>query len=233
MGLPGGSGAAGRHGDARAANLAIDAGEAAKAGQSWQTSGPLPPTWRRRLAQGAAGRGPAAPTPRSPEALIEPGVVSAGDGTEDSRPPAAAPAWRTSGREPGTQKSSRPGSSCADAAHQAVVPAGGPPRAALPDDLAAPVADEVPVATRAALELWLDTANRALLETQRSERYLASQAPLLKRELEYRLAQRTWPSIREMFETAEPGGDRRVLSRLVHDLRRELRALQRQRSESA
>jgi len=46
-----------------------------------------------------------------------------------------------------------------------------------------------PLSQRAALDLWIETANRALLAMQRSERYLDSQAQLLKASTELRLAQ--------------------------------------------
>ena len=77
--------------------------------------------------------------------------------------------------------------------------------------------------------LWIETANEVLLETQRSEKFLASQRELLKASTELRLAQQ---------EVAEFYGDlfglptRTELDDLhktVTDLRREVRALQRER----
>jgi polyhydroxyalkanoate synthase subunit PhaE len=80
---------------------------------------------------------------------------------------------------------------------------------------------------REVLALWVDTANSALLETQRSERYLTSQREILKASTDLRLAQQEMAAFySEMFgyPTREEIDD---VHRVVTELRRELRKLQR------
>ena len=80
---------------------------------------------------------------------------------------------------------------------------------------------------RAALDLWIETANRALLEMQRSERYLESQAQLLKASTELRLAQQ---AVAEHYGRMFGLPTRTELDdvhRTVTELRRALRATQR------
>src|SRR5215468_2178603 len=80
---------------------------------------------------------------------------------------------------------------------------------------------------REVLALWVETANTALLETQRSEPYLKSQREVLKASTDLRLAQQEMAKFySEMFgyPTREELDD---VHRTVTDLRRELRALQR------
>jgi polyhydroxyalkanoate synthase subunit PhaE len=80
---------------------------------------------------------------------------------------------------------------------------------------------------RDVLSLWVETANTALLETQRSEPYLKSQREILKASTDLRLAQREMTAFySEMFgyPTREELDD---VHRTVTELRRELRALQR------
>ena len=82
---------------------------------------------------------------------------------------------------------------------------------------------------KAMLALWTETANRVLLETQRSERFLATQAAIIRAGTEMRLAQQQaaedWakgfglPTRTEMDD----------VHRTVTELRRELRALKRQK----
>lgn len=88
--------------------------------------------------------------------------------------------------------------------------------------------NKAPDTPRRRLDLWVETANAALLEMQHSERFLASQASLLSASTELRFAQR---------ELAEHYGEgfgfptRRELDdvhRIVTELRRELRALRRE-----
>jgi polyhydroxyalkanoate synthase subunit PhaE len=82
------------------------------------------------------------------------------------------------------------------------------------------------------LALWVETANAALLETQRSDKYLASQREMLKASTDLRLAQQEMAAFySEMFgyPTREELDD---VHRTVTELRRELRALKRvKRSE--
>jgi class III poly(R)-hydroxyalkanoic acid synthase PhaE subunit len=80
---------------------------------------------------------------------------------------------------------------------------------------------------REILALWVDTANSALLETQRSERYLTSQREILKASIDLRLAQQEMAAFySEMFgyPTREELDD---VHRVVTELRREVRKLQR------
>jgi hypothetical protein len=80
---------------------------------------------------------------------------------------------------------------------------------------------------RELLALWVETANTALLETQRSEAYLKSQRKILMASTDLRLAQQEIATFySEMFgyPTREELDD---VHRTVTELRRELRALQR------
>lgn len=86
---------------------------------------------------------------------------------------------------------------------------------------------EVLSSWREALALWVDTANGTLLETQRSERYLASQREILKASTDLRLAQQEMAAFySEMFgyPTREELDD---VHRAMTELRREVRKLQR------
>ena len=77
-----------------------------------------------------------------------------------------------------------------------------------------------------ALKLWLDVANRTLLETHRSERFLTAQAELLRHGMDFLLAER------EMVESlVEPAGlptrsEIDEVHRSVLDLKRRVRALE-------
>ena len=80
---------------------------------------------------------------------------------------------------------------------------------------------------RDVLTLWVDTANTALLETQRSEPFLKSQREVLRASADLRLAQQEMAAFySEIFgyPTREELDD---VHRSVTELRRELRALQR------
>jgi polyhydroxyalkanoate synthase subunit PhaE len=78
-----------------------------------------------------------------------------------------------------------------------------------------------------ALELWLDTANETLLETQRSRPFLESQRRLLRSGMDFLLAQR------EVVENVvEPAGlptrtEIDEVHRSIHELKRRLRRLER------
>ena len=80
---------------------------------------------------------------------------------------------------------------------------------------------------RDVLTLWVETANNALLETQRSEAYLKSQREILKASTDLRLAQQDMAAFYSAmfgYPTREELDD---VHRTVTELRRELRALQR------
>jgi polyhydroxyalkanoate synthase subunit PhaE len=87
---------------------------------------------------------------------------------------------------------------------------------------------EAPATQRAALDLWVETANRALLEMQRSEQYLGSQGQILKASTELRLAQREvveYYARNFGFPTRTELDD---VHRTVTEMRRELRATRRE-----
>jgi hypothetical protein len=82
---------------------------------------------------------------------------------------------------------------------------------------------------KSALALWSDTANQELLETQRSEPFLKTQAAMIRASTELRLAQH---DLVEYFGRQYGFPTRTELDdvhRAVTDLRRELRAARRER----
>jgi poly[(R)-3-hydroxyalkanoate] polymerase subunit PhaE len=86
---------------------------------------------------------------------------------------------------------------------------------------------------RELIALWVETANTALLETQRSDAYLKSQREILKASTDLRLAQQEVTAFySEMFgyPTRQELDD---VHRSVTELRRELRALQRAGRDAA
>jgi hypothetical protein len=81
---------------------------------------------------------------------------------------------------------------------------------------------------KAALAVWIETANTQLLETQRSERFLQTQAAMIRATTELRLAQQ---DLVEHFGKQYGFPTRTELDdvhRTVTELRRELRALRRE-----
>lgn len=81
---------------------------------------------------------------------------------------------------------------------------------------------------KAALAIWVDTANRELLETQRSERYLQTQAAMIRATTELRLAQQDLVEHigkQYGFPTRAELDD---VHRTVTELRREMRAMRRE-----
>jgi hypothetical protein len=87
---------------------------------------------------------------------------------------------------------------------------------------------ETPASQRAALDLWIETANRALLEMQRSERYLASQAQILRASTELRLAQQEVAEYYGQMFGLPTRTELDDVHKSLTELRRELRATQRQ-----
>jgi class III poly(R)-hydroxyalkanoic acid synthase PhaE subunit len=86
---------------------------------------------------------------------------------------------------------------------------------------------EVLESWRALLALWVDTANEALLETQRSEPYLKTQREVLKASTDLRLAQH---DVAEFYSEVFGYPTRAELDdvhKSVTELRRELRAMKR------
>jgi polyhydroxyalkanoate synthase subunit PhaE len=86
---------------------------------------------------------------------------------------------------------------------------------------------------KATLALWSETANRRLLDTQRSESFLKTQAATIRASTELRLAQQ---DLVEHFGRQYGFPTRAELDdvhRTVTELRRELRALQRERRAPA
>ena len=85
---------------------------------------------------------------------------------------------------------------------------------------------------KALFDRWVDTANRTLIETQRSEPYLRTQSALIRASTELKEAQRDLAEYygeRFGFPTRKELDD---VHRTVTELRRELRALRRQVSAS-
>jgi polyhydroxyalkanoate synthase subunit PhaE len=87
-------------------------------------------------------------------------------------------------------------------------------------------AGEAPAQPKAALKLWLDVANRTLLETHRSERFLEAQGELLRHGMDFLLGER------ELIEgLVEPAGlptrsEIDEVHRSVQDLKRRVRTLE-------
>jgi hypothetical protein len=91
-------------------------------------------------------------------------------------------------------------------------------------------ADAKPPDAKAALAVWVETANRELLETQRSERFLQTQAAMIRATTELRLAQQ---DLVEHFGKQYGFPTRTELDdvhRTVTELRRELRQMRRQQT---
>jgi polyhydroxyalkanoate synthase subunit PhaE len=80
---------------------------------------------------------------------------------------------------------------------------------------------------RELLALWVETANTALLETQRSEPYLKSQREILKASTDLRLAQQEIAAFYSEIFGYPTRAELDDVHRTVTELRRELRALQR------
>ena len=86
---------------------------------------------------------------------------------------------------------------------------------------------------KAVLALWAETANRQLLETQRSEPFLATQAAMIRASTELRLAEQ---ELVEHFGRQYGFPTRTELDdvhRTVTELRREIRAMRREHRLSA
>jgi class III poly(R)-hydroxyalkanoic acid synthase PhaE subunit len=81
---------------------------------------------------------------------------------------------------------------------------------------------------REVLALWVETANTALLETQRSEKYLESQREILKASTQLRLAQQALAAFYSEVFGYPTRAELDDVHRTVTELRRELRALQRE-----
>jgi len=216
-------------------NLALDGGEAARAGQAladlWSSASGLAATLAQRLPTGVDPDSTVAATLRR---MVDPRVwLSAGDDTEEAlqrlaEGPRLADLWDVERRyakvfQAWTALRRR------GLEHQAVVLEGWTTAARRFAERLGELTGkgEGPATPRAALDLWVETANRALLEMQRSERYLGSQAELLKASTELRLAQQ---EVAEHFGRMYGLPTRTELDdvhRSVTDLRRELRATQR------
>jgi len=80
---------------------------------------------------------------------------------------------------------------------------------------------------REVLALWVETANTALLETQRSEKYLSSQREILKASTDLRLAQQDMAAFYSEVFGYPTRAELDDVHRTVTELRREVRALER------
>lgn len=86
---------------------------------------------------------------------------------------------------------------------------------------------KAPTGLQELASLWTDTANRTMIESQRSERFLEGQRRLLRASLRYRAQER---EVAERFcETHHipTRGEVDEIHRAIHDIKRELRALRR------
>jgi polyhydroxyalkanoate synthase subunit PhaE len=81
---------------------------------------------------------------------------------------------------------------------------------------------------REVLALWVETANTALLETQRSDKYLETQRELLKASTDLRLAQQEMTAFYSEVFGYPTRAELDDVHRSVTELRRELRALERE-----
>jgi polyhydroxyalkanoate synthase subunit PhaE len=84
---------------------------------------------------------------------------------------------------------------------------------------------------REVLALWVETANRVLLETQRSETYLKSQRELLKASTDLRLAQQEVAEFYSQMFGYPTRAEIDDVHKALTELRREVRALERARRE--
>jgi polyhydroxyalkanoate synthase subunit PhaE len=85
---------------------------------------------------------------------------------------------------------------------------------------------------REVLALWVETANTALLETQRAEKYLNSQREILKASTDLRLAQQELAAFYSEVFGYPTRAELDDVYRTVTELRRELRKLERANREA-
>jgi hypothetical protein len=93
-------------------------------------------------------------------------------------------------------------------------------------------ADNKPIEPKRALALWTEVANRVLIETQRSEPFLASQREMIRSTTELRLAQQ---DLVERFGSQYGFPTRTELDdvhRSLTEMRRELRRMRRALQEA-
>jgi class III poly(R)-hydroxyalkanoic acid synthase PhaE subunit len=86
---------------------------------------------------------------------------------------------------------------------------------------------------REVLALWVETANEVLLETQRSEAFLKSQRESLKASTDFRLAQRELAEYYSEMFGYPTRAELDDVHKTVTELRRELRAMKRERRQVA
>ena len=80
---------------------------------------------------------------------------------------------------------------------------------------------------------WTETANAVLLEVQRSEPFLASQRVVLKASTDLRLAQQDLSAFLSDFYGQPTRAELDDVHKSLTELRREVRALRRERREAA
>jgi poly[(R)-3-hydroxyalkanoate] polymerase subunit PhaE len=85
---------------------------------------------------------------------------------------------------------------------------------------------------REVLALWVETANTALLETQRTDKYLKSQREILKASTDLRLAQQEMAAFYSEVFGYPTRAELDDVHRTVTELRRELRTLERANREA-
>ena len=94
-------------------------------------------------------------------------------------------------------------------------------------------ADHVELFAREMMTRWTETANAVLLEVQRSEAFLASQRVVLKASTDLRLAQQDLSAFLSDFYGQPTRAELDDVHKSLTELRREVRALRRERREAA
>lgn len=101
---------------------------------------------------------------------------------------------------------------------------------AFADRLGSITVDNRQPALKEALDLWVETANQALLETQHSDRFLQTQAELLKASTDLRFAQRELTEYYSHIFGFPTRTELDDVHRTVTELKRELRATRRRQA---
>ncbi len=217
-------------------NLALDAGEVTKANQAlsdlWSSATSLATSLAQRLPKNAGADSTAAATFRH---MVDPRAwLSGGDDMDAAlqrmaEGPQLADLWDTE-RKYAKVFQAWMTLRRRSMEHQAVVLEGWMTAARRFNERFGELSTkgEAPKSQRTTLDLWIETANQALLEMQRSERHLGSQAALLKASTELRYAQKEVAEYYGQMFGVPTRTELDDVHRTVTELRRELRATQRQ-----
>lgn len=96
------------------------------------------------------------------------------------------------------------------------------------NDSSAPPLDSA----RAILDLWLNIANRSLLQMQHQPEFLEAQRKMSRSDAEYRLAEQQLAEVYCRMHHIPTRSEMDEAQRMVHELRREIRALKRRLAEN-